>query len=159
MWRLRWKDTWLCHGKIRRTAAFLAKMAQNRIPRHTGDTKAWVHLHQSVSDSWHQNRCHIHLKCHFFHLVTLRQITYPKSKVCHPDICIYILLFPVLNVQILMHMPKIASVIKILIQICWLMKGHPQVSPLSAAWYCSWHQFCRQQQLIEQTWQRRLALI
>jgi len=33
MWRLRWKDTRLCFGKINRMAAFLAIMAQHRLPR------------------------------------------------------------------------------------------------------------------------------
>jgi len=105
-------------GKIRWTAAVLAKMAQHRIPRHAGDTQAWVQLHQRNSDSRHQDRDHINLQCHPFHGATLRQLTYPKSKVCHPHMCIYILLFPGLNFSILMYMPRIASAIKISIQIC-----------------------------------------
>jgi len=98
-------------------AALLAKMAQHRIPRHAGDAMARVHLHQSDPETRHQNSRLIHPKRHFFHPVAMRQLTYPKSKVCHPDMCIYILLFPVLNVSILMNVPIIASVIKILIQI------------------------------------------
>jgi len=105
-----------------------------RIPRHGGDAKLRVHLRPSDSDRLHQNWRRIYVKRHLFHLVTMRQLTYPKSKVCHPDICIYILLLSVLNFEILMHTPRITSVIKILIQICWLMMEHPLVSTLSAAW-------------------------
>jgi len=105
-----------------------------RIPRHGGDAKIRVHLRPNDSDRLHQNWPRIYVKRHLFHLVTMRQLTYPKSKVCHPDICIYILLLSVLNFEILMHTPRITSVIKILIQICWLMKEHPLVSTLSAAW-------------------------
>jgi len=96
--------------------------------------KGTVHLHQSNSDSWQQNQHHIHPKRHLFHLVTMRQLTYPKSRVCHPDMCIYILFLPVLNFSLLMHMPRIASVIKFSIQICRLINEHPLVGTLSAAW-------------------------
>jgi len=74
------------------------------------------------------------LECHLRQPVTMRQHNGPKSKVCHPNMGIYILLFPVLNVSILIHMPWIASPIKIFHQICWLMKEHPLVSTLSAMW-------------------------
>jgi len=134
-------------------------MAQHRIPRHAGDAKSRVQRIQSDSDSRHQHRRHIHPKCHLFHPATMRQLMSRKSEVYHPDMCIYIRLFPVLNFSILMHMPRIASAIKILIQICWLIKKHPLVSTLSAAWSCSWHPFCRQQQLIARTWKWRWALI
>ena len=92
--------------------------AQN--PQTRWRRKGTLQLHQNHSESRHQNRRHIYPKCHLFHPVTMRRRTYPKSKVCHPDMCIYILilLFPVCNLSILMHMPKIASVIKIIIQIC-----------------------------------------
>jgi len=159
MWRLRWKGTWLCFGKIRRTADFLAKMAQHRIPRHAGGPKAWVHLPQSNSDSWQQNLRHGHSTRHLFLPVTMRQLIYPKSKVCQPHMCIYILLLPVLKFSIMMHMPPIASVIQILFQICWLLKEHPLVGTLSAVWQRSWHPLCRRQQPIERTWQWRWALI
>jgi len=134
MWRLRWKDTRLCFGNIRQTTAFLAEIAQHRIPRHTGDAMARVHLPWSNSDSWNQNQRHSPPKPQFIQPVTMSQLICPQSKVCHPDFCIYIVLFPVVNFSIMMHMPRIASVIKIWIQICWLMKEHPLVSTLSAAW-------------------------
>jgi len=134
MWRLQWKDTQLCIGTIKRTAAFLAKIAQHKIPKHAGGAEAWVQLHQSDLDSWHQNWHHIRPERHLGHSVIMRELMYPKSKVCHRDMCIYILLFPVLNFSILMHMPRIASVTMISIQICGLMKEHPLVSTLSAAW-------------------------
>jgi hypothetical protein len=34
----------------------------------------------------------------------------------------------------LMYMPRIASTIQIVIQICWLMKEHPLASTLSTVW-------------------------
>ena len=80
--------------------------------------------------NWHPS----HPNRHLFHPVTMTQLITPKSKMCHPDMCISIPLFPVLNFSILMQMPRIASVLKILIQICWLKKEHPLVSTLSAAW-------------------------
>jgi len=101
----------------------------------TGDVKAQVHLSQSHTDSRHQNRRHSHPKHQLIDLVTMRQLMYPKSNVCHLDMCIYIHLFPVLNFSIMMHMPRIARVIMMSIQICWLMKEHPLVSRLSAAWW------------------------
>jgi len=153
MWRLRWKDIQLCFGKIRWMAAFVAKMAQHRVPRHPGDPKAQVHLNRCDLDSRHQNRHDIHPKRHLFHPWTMRQVTHPISKVCHPDMCIYIPLFPVVNFSILIHMPRITSMIKIFIQICRLMKEHPLVSMLAASWQCSWHPVCRRQQPIERTWQ------
>jgi len=42
----------------------------------------------------------------------------PKSSICRPDIYIHILLFPLLNILLPMYMPRIASTIQILIQIC-----------------------------------------
>ena len=134
MCRLRWNDTWLWFMEIKPTAAFVAKMAQQRICRHTGGAKAWVHLDPSDSDSRHMTRRHIHPKCHLCHPVTLRELTLPKSKVYHPDMYIHILHFPALNFSIVMHMPRIASTIQIIFQICWLLQEHPLVSTLSAVW-------------------------
>jgi len=41
-----------------------------------------------------------------------------KSKVRHPGVCIDILHFKTHNFSMIMHMPRIASPIKILFQIC-----------------------------------------
>jgi len=57
-----------------------------------------------------------------------------KSSICQPDMPIHIHLFPVLNCWLSMHLPRIASTIQILIQICRLMKQHPLVSTLSGVW-------------------------
>jgi len=159
MWRLRRKDSQLWLVKLKWMPAFLDQMAQYSICSNAEGAKAWVHLDETDSGSWHQNRRHIHPECHLYHLVTLREPTLPKSKVCHLDMCIYILHFPVLNFSILMHMPRITSTMKILFQICWLMKEHPQIITLSAVWYCSWHPFCRRQRPIERTCKWTWALI
>jgi len=128
------KDTRLRFRKIEPIAAFPAILAQHRIPRHARGANAWVHLHRSNSDSRHQIRPHIRPGCRLCHLVWLRELMMPRSRVCHPDRCIYILLFPAFNFSILRHIPTIASTIKILIQICWLMKQHPLIITLSAVW-------------------------
>jgi len=150
-WRLRWKDTRQWFEKIRWTAAFHSKMAHQRICRHTWGGEARVHLDQI--------RLHLRPECHLCHLVIMRERQVPKSKLCHPDMCINILPFPTINFSILIHMPRIASTIKIFVQICQLMKEHPLVSTLSAAWKCSWQPFCRWEHPIEQTWQWWQALI
>jgi len=126
MWRLRYKDTWQWFVKIILTAACRAKKAQHRISRHAGCANEWVHLNQ--------NRHDLRPEPHLFQLVTIVELKVSKWKVCHPDMCIYILLFPMLNLSVLMHMPRIASVIKISFQSCCLMKEHPLVSTQSAVW-------------------------
>jgi len=39
------------------------------------------------------------------------ELSIPKSSVCHPDMCIHIHLFAVLNVLLLMQIPRMASTI------------------------------------------------
>ena len=75
-WRLRLKDTRQWFVKIKQTAAFLAKMAQQRIHRHAGGTKARVHLHH--------NKRHIGLEHHLRYLLTVRELKAPKQKVLPP---------------------------------------------------------------------------
>jgi hypothetical protein len=41
-----------------------------------------------------------------------------KTECCHPDMCIYLLCLPAIDVSILIHMPRIACATKILFQIC-----------------------------------------
>jgi len=106
-------------------SASLAKTGPQRIRRHPGGTKQCMHVHQ--------NWCHLHSERHLCHLETVRELNIPQSKVCYPDMCIYILLFPTLSYSILIQMGRIASAIKVLIQICWMMKELPLVRTLSAA--------------------------
>jgi len=119
--------------------------------RHTGGTKEQVDLLQ--------NRRHLCPERQMCRLVKTEEHKVPQWRVCLEDMYIFILLFPTLNFSILMHMPRIASAIKILFQICWLMKEHPLVSTLSPVWWCSWHPFCQWEQPIERTWQWSPALI
>jgi len=116
------------------TDAFHANMALQSIQRHTGGTKEWVHLCPAITDSLHQNRHHLRLECHLCHPAIMRELKCPESTICHPDMCIYILLFPSFTVSIIMHMLRITSTIQIIIHICWLMKDHPLVSTLPAVW-------------------------
>jgi len=95
--------------KIKCKAAFPAKMAQQYIHGQTEDSKAQTHL----LHDW----CHVCPEHHLRHLVTVTDVKDPKQKLCHPDMSIYILFFPALNISILLHMPRIASVLKILFQI------------------------------------------
>jgi hypothetical protein len=53
------------------------------------------------------------------HNVTVTDMRVIKLMVYHPCVCIYILRIPTLHFSIIMHMPRIASTIKILFQICW----------------------------------------
>jgi len=119
--------------------------------RHAGGAEVRVHHNQ--------NRRHLRPERHLRHMGIMSVLQVLKWKVCHPDMCIYILLFPALNFSILMHMATMASMIQILCDISWLMKEDPQVSTLSAAWKCSWHLFCRREHPIERTWQWRCTKI
>jgi len=127
-------------------------MAPQRICRHSWVPNKWMHLHQ--------NQCHPPPpEHHLRHITTVRELTVPKPKVCHPDMCMYILLFPTLNLSILWHMPSITSAIKISFHIRRLMKEYPLVNTHSAAWYCSWNLCCRREQPFERTQPWRWALI
>jgi hypothetical protein len=55
---------------------------------------------------------------------------------------------PITDLAIMMHYLGIAYTMKILIQNCWLMKGHHLVSKLSAVSECWEHTFWRRQQPI-----------
>ena len=61
---------------------------------------------------------HLRPECHLHHQLTWMDTIVMKSDVSHPGVCIYILHFQTLNFSIIIHMPRIASVIKILFQIC-----------------------------------------
>jgi hypothetical protein len=65
----------------------------------------------------YQYRCHLCLECHLHHQITLREINVPEWKVCHLDVCTFILLFATLNLPILMRMPRITSARYIVLQI------------------------------------------
>jgi len=93
-------------------------MPPRRIRRQNGGTTEQVYIRPPDIDRQQHNRRHLCPECHLCHLVPMRQLNVPKSTICHPDMCIYTLLFPELNVSILMHMPRIASQIQIIIQIC-----------------------------------------
>jgi len=129
-WRLRYKDTCQCFVETKRPAAFLAKMAPQRIRRPGGDAKEQVHLHPPDSECRLQSRVPIRPARHPPHppqAVTLLELNLVISSICRPDIRNRILLFPVGKFSMIMRIP---STIPILIQICWLMK----VSTLSVAW-------------------------
>ena len=148
----RWrKYTWQWFMKIRLKAAFLAKMAQQRIRTHTRGETEQVHLFQTLR--------HLSTERHLHRLATMQELDFPKSKVCHPDMFIYILLLPMLNSLNLRHMTRITCAIKIVFQICWLMEEHPLVSTVSAAWWFSWQPFCRWEQPTERMWHWWRALI
>jgi len=66
----------------------------------------------------HHDRRHRGPEHYLGHMITVTELNVPKQKVCHPDMCIYILRFPEPNLSILIHMPRIACTIKIPFQIC-----------------------------------------
>jgi len=97
-WRLRYKDTRQCFVKTKSPAAFLAKMAPQRIRRHTGDAKDQVHLDPPDAECGLQSRLHICPACHPPHPpqpVTLPELNLLGSSICWPHIRIRIQLFPV----------------------------------------------------------------
>jgi len=130
------------------TDACLAKMALQRIQGKVGGAKEQVHLVKSDANSRHQNKCHLHLERHLRQPVKIMALKVLQLQICLPDMYLNLHLSPALNFSIMMHLPKIVSTMKILFQICGLMKQHPLVSTVSAAWQYSWHPFCRWQQLI-----------
>jgi len=122
MWRLRYNDTWQCFVGTKRPAAFLGKMAPQRIRRHAGDAKEQVHLHPLDAECALQSRLHIRPARHLPQPpqpVTLPELNILKLSICRPDIHIRIQLFPVRKFSMMMRIP---STIPIFIQICWLMK-------------------------------------
>ena len=100
--------------KTTRLDGFLAKMALQRIHRLAGDEKEQLHLHHIDAD----RRGHLCLKRHPPQLVTVLELNVPKSSICQPVMRSYIHFFSVLNCLLLMHLPRIASTIQILIQVC-----------------------------------------
>jgi hypothetical protein len=96
--------------KITQTAAFLAKMAKQRIHTHAGGAKALVHLHLSGR--------HLCPECHLCHVMKVSKFKAQKLKASHLNMGIYLLHFPALDFLILNHMPMIAGERKILFQIC-----------------------------------------
>ena len=117
--------------------AFLAKMALQCIPRHAGDSKEQVYLHPTNAESRLQSRRYLCPEHHPPQPETLPEFTMPKLLICRPDIRICIYIFPVLYLLLSMHLPRIARMIQILIEICLLMKEQPLVSKLSAVWQFS----------------------
>jgi len=96
--------------------------------------KEQVHLRPTDTDSWHEKWQTLCPERHPHHSVTMRELKVPKFTICLLDVCIDMLLIPTLNLSMCMHMPRIASTIKFIIQICSLMMEHPLVSTLSAVW-------------------------
>jgi len=58
----------------------------------------------------------------------------PNSQISPADMDINMLPFTTLNFSIMIHIRRIVSTMMILFQICGMMKEHPLVSTLSAAW-------------------------
>jgi len=135
-WRLQWKDTRLCLVKTTWPDAFLAQMEPQKIRSHASDAQEQVHLRPTDTDGRLQRRRHIYLEHDPPHLVPLLELNISKSSNCRPVMRIHLLLFPLLNHLPSIPVPRIASTIQHLIQICCLMQEHPLVSPLSAVWYC-----------------------
>ena len=140
-WRLWKKDTWLCFVKTKRPGALLAKIAPDKIPRHAGDANEQVHLRPTDAESRCQSRLqsrrHLSQEYHPPQPVTRLELNVSKSLLFRPDMRIHIHQFHVLNYLPFIDLPRIASTIQIMIQICCLIKEHPLVSTLSAVWQCS----------------------
>jgi len=128
---IKWGRLWCKHtlqwfGNIQPMAAFHATTVPQGMDRCNAIAK--------VRLNHHQNQRHIRPERHLHHLATEREVKVMKQKVCHPDMCIYILLFPMLNFSIMIHMPSFTSTTKIVCQTCSLRKAHPLISTLSVVW-------------------------
>jgi len=126
-WRLGYKDTRQYFVITKRPAAFLGKMASQRIRRHAGDTKDQVNLPPPNTECGLPSRLHLRPACHPLQLVTLAGLNCLKSSIYRPDIGICVQLFRVRNFSMILRIP---SLILILIQIWWMM----MVSTLSVVW-------------------------
>jgi hypothetical protein len=74
-----------------------------RIHRHARGTQAHEDLHDDGR--------HLSPELHLGHPMTVRELKASKLKVCHPDMCIYILDIATLEKSILVHMRMIACAI------------------------------------------------
>lgn len=101
-WRLQWNDTLQWSVNVIWTAAFLPKMRQHRFRRYAQGGQQPGYPHQTDTDCQHQDRHHLHLKCHLYHLVRMTECKVSKLNVCHADMYIHLLLFPTLNFSILL---------------------------------------------------------
>jgi hypothetical protein len=85
----------------------VVKLAQQQLHRHAGGAKAQVHLHH--------DRHNLVPERHLRQLLNKRA---PYRKVWYPDLCIYILCFPVLEFSIVICMAKIACTRMVIFQMC-----------------------------------------
>jgi hypothetical protein len=104
-------------------AAFLVKMAPHAIHRQAGGATAWVHLYLY--------QLHLHPK---HHLVIIKELKCPKSKVCHWDMSIYLIDFRTLSISIMTFVASITNAIKISFQVYLLINEQQLATIQSAAW-------------------------
>jgi len=133
-WRLEYKDTQLFFAKTTCQDGFVAKVAPQRISRHSGNLKEQVFLHLTDADSPLQGHFHCCLEYHPPQPIVIPYLKVPNWSFCWLDVHIHTDLFPGLNVVLLIHLCRIASRIQILMQIWWLMKEQPLVGTLPAMW-------------------------
>jgi len=86
--------------------------------RHAGNTQEQVNLHLTDTDSRLPSGCHRCPECHLPQLVTIPKLNIPKLSIRQLHMHIHIHLYLSLNFLLLMHLPRIASTIQIVIQIC-----------------------------------------
>jgi hypothetical protein len=102
--------------KIKQPAALHAEMVQQSITRDAGGAKEQPHLQQNRRHLCPEG--HLRLACHLRHKVSLRETKVINWLVCHPGVCICILHSQTISFAIIIHLPRIVSVIKILFEIC-----------------------------------------
>jgi len=104
--------------KITRPAAFHARIVLRWICGHSGGAREPPHIEQNRR--YLRPKGHPRPEHHLRHQLTMTEMNVMKSKVCHPNVWIYILHFQTLNFSIIMDMPRIAIAIMILFQMCWV---------------------------------------
>jgi len=88
-------------------------MATPSIRRHAGDAKEQVHFHPTYAESRLQSRRHLCPECQPPQLRTISELKVSKSSICRPDMHFHIHLFHMLNCLVLVHLPRVASLMQI----------------------------------------------
>lgn len=131
-WRRQFTDIRLYFFKTTRLDTILAKIRLQRIRWQAGDSRQQAHLHPTNKDTKHQSGHHLWRNSRQPQLVTIPELYIPTSTIRRADMHIHIHIVPMLNCLLLVHLPRIASMIQIVSQIYWLLMEYPLVSTLSA---------------------------
>jgi hypothetical protein len=133
--RWQYSDAQQCFNNTRRPDAVRSTIPPEWIGRDGDCWTVQMPLHPTNNNYLPLNPYYFIMKQELCHQMTMSELEGLQMTICHSDMCIHMLLFPVHKVSMLMHLPRIASTIQIIIQICCQNKNHPLDSILSVLWY------------------------